>query len=66
MNSNMLLGKIKEAGYSMSDFLTFVNIPASTWSKKIRGITEFNRDEIQRIVKFLSLSNDELVDIFFN
>lgn len=66
MNSNMLLGKIKENGYSMTDFLNIMDMPPSTWSKKIRGITEFTRYEIQRMIHILSLTENDLIDIFFN
>lgn len=65
MNSNMLLAEIKLKGFSMADFLDEIQMPKGTWSKKIRGITEFHRDEIQAIIKALDLSDAKVVSIFF-
>lgn len=65
MNGNALLAAIKLQGMSMGDFLDRIKMNRSTWSKKIRGIHEFNRDEIQRIISVLSLNKNEIMDIFF-
>lgn len=66
MNSNMLLAEIKLKGFSMAEFLEAIKMPKGTWSKKIRGITEFHRDEMQSIIKVLQLDDSKVVSIFFN
>lgn len=65
MNRNLLLAKIKEQGLLMGDFLALLDMPKSTWSKKIRGINEFNRFEMQRIIDILNLDKQDVFDIFF-
>lgn len=66
MNANMLLAEIKLKGYTMNKFLSEIRMPKGTWSKKIRGITEFHRDEIQNIIAVLNLDDDKVIRIFFN
>lgn len=66
MNPNKLLALIKLRGYSMSDFLVAIQMPPSTWSKKIRGLSEFNRAEMCRIIQVLALNTPEVMGIFFN
>lgn len=66
MNANMLLAEIKLKGLSMSEFLAAIKMHKGTWSKKIRGLTEFHRDEIQNIIKTLKLTDEQIVSIFLN
>ncbi len=66
MNANKLLALIKLKGFSMTDFLGAIQMPSSTWSKKIRGLSEFTRAEICSIIRVLDMSTYEVMDIFFN
>lgn len=66
MNPNALLALIKLRGFSMNNFLTAIQMPSSTWSKKIRGISEFTRADICSIIHVLAMNNEEVMDIFFN
>lgn len=65
MNKNMLYAEIKFKGYSIQDFLFKINMNRSTWNKKVRGINEFTRDEILRIITVLNLSVEKTMEIFF-
>ncbi len=65
MDSNKLLAFIKLKGFQMTRFLELIQMPSSTWSKKIRGISEFTRAEIYTIISVLGLTNEEVMDIFF-
>lgn len=65
MNANMLLAEIKLKGLSMSNFLEAIKMPKATWSKKIRGVTEFHRDEIKKIIAVLELNDEKAMTIFF-
>lgn len=65
MNKNMLYAEIKLKGYSLQEFLTRINMNRSTWNKKVRGIHEFTRDEIVRIIEALNLSVEKTMEIFF-
>lgn len=66
MNPNALLALIKLRGFSMNNFLTAIQMPSSTWSKKIRGISEFTRADICSIIQVLAMNDEEVMDIFFN
>lgn len=66
MNPNKLLALIKLKGFSMSDFLMAIQMPPSTWSKKIRGLSEFTRAEMCSIIHVLTMDDGEVMDVFFN
>ena len=65
MNSNMLLAEIKLNGLKMKDFLLKIQMYKGTWSKKIRGISDFRRSEMNKIIKVLHLSDEKVMAIFF-
>lgn len=66
MNANMLMAEIKLKGFRMKEFLLAIQMPRATWSKKIRGITEFSRAELNAIINALSLNDEKVMDIFLN
>lgn len=66
MNANMLMSEIKLKGFKMKEFLLVIQMPRATWSKKIRGITEFSRAEMNSIIKALNLNDERVMAIFFN
>lgn len=66
MNSNKLLALIKLRGFSMSQFLGMIQMPRSTWSKKIRGLSEFTRSEMTAIIRALNMNTEEVMTIFFD
>ena len=49
----------------MRDFLMEIHMSKSSWSKKIRGLTEFKLQEIKIIANVLSLSDEQIIEIFF-
>lgn len=49
----------------MKDFLMQIHMSKSAWSKKIRGLTEFKLQEIKIIANVLSLSDEQIIEIFF-
>lgn len=65
MDKNALLATIKSRGLTMKKFLSSIKMPSSTWSKKIRGLSEFSREEICRIIRVLELNPLEIMNIFF-
>lgn len=65
MNGNLLMAEIKLHGFTMNDFLLKIQMPRSTWSKKMRGISEFTRAEMIKIINVLHLSPDQIMAIFF-
>lgn len=66
MNRNKLLGKIKENGFTIETVAHLTGMSLSTLSRKLNGHVEFTRDEINAISDALKMSNEDLLDIFFN
>lgn len=64
-NAIKLKAKIYEKGYSVDDFAPMVNMCATTFRKKLKGVQDFKLGETIDIKKRLSLSNKDYVDIFF-
>ncbi len=54
---------VVESGKTISDVAKYLKISDSTLYRKINGISEFSRDEIQNICIYLKL--DSPVEIFF-
>lgn len=66
MNSDMLLGKIKEKRLTQEKVSKAIGISLSALRRKIEGKTEFTREEINKICKLLEVSDEDLLAIFFN
>ena len=65
MNSNALKAKIVEKGMTVGEFCTRTNFVRSTFDRKMNGCSEFDREEIQRIMIALDLTIEEACNIFF-
>ena len=65
MNADKIRGKIAENRMSISDFCTAAGFVRSTFDRKMNGESEFNRNEIERIINVLHLTDDETRSIFF-
>lgn len=65
MNANELRGKIVANGMNVGSFCERFDFNRSTFDRKLSGLSEFNRNEIERIVHALSLSPDDIRNIFF-
>lgn len=66
MNSNLLRGEIIAKGYTVLDFVGELGIFKSTFYRKLKGESEFTANEIKTIRTLLSLSDEKLMNIFFN
>lgn len=66
MNTLELIATIKLEGLTMKAFLKKIGMSSSTWSKKIRGMSEFTRAEIQKIIQVLNLNEAKTMSIFFS
>ena len=70
MKSNVFLGILKSKGKNV-DWLSDrmieegEQVSRSTIYKKLRGESEFTAPEIKTISKVMELSNDVMLDIFF-
>lgn len=65
MDANLLRGAIVAHGYTLLEFSEAVGIKRTALYRKLRGITEFDRSEIERIIAVLDLTADQVNDIFF-
>ena len=65
MRANVLKGKIVENGMTIGEFCEQAKFVRSTFDRKLSGASEFDRDEIERIIDVLGLTWDEARNIFF-
>ena len=65
MRANALRGKIVEKGMTIGEFCEAAKFVRSTFDRKLNGSSEFDRDEIERIIDVLDLTWDEARNIFF-
>ena len=65
MQANILKGKIVESGMTVGEFCEKAGFVRSTFDRKINGTSEFNRDEIQKIIDTLGLTLEDAQKIFF-
>lgn len=76
MNASAVKAKIVFRDMSIDEFIDLVNqelskngfsnMSRSTYYKNLRGEQEFSRSEIQAISKVLDLTDEEILDIFFD
>ncbi len=64
-NRNKLRGKMAEKEISVEKMAYKIGINPVTLYRKTVGESEFTRSEIQKITEILSLSMQEVKDIFF-
>lgn len=64
-NRNKFRAKVVEAGLTLEETAKKIGINPSTLDRKMSGISDFNRTEIQSLRKILGLSASECDDIFF-
>lgn len=57
--------KLISAGFTVKDIAKVVGINETTLYRKIKGITDFSRNEMSIIKTFLKLNSDEFEKIFF-
>ena len=65
MNANELRGKITAKGLNVQTFCDQFGFVRSTFDRKLNGTSEFNRDEIEKIIEALDLTWDDAITIFF-
>lgn len=63
LQKNKLRAKMCEMNYSMENISRLLGIKSSTLYRKMNGKSEFNRAEIEQLVKILKLDNPS--EIFF-
>jgi predicted transcriptional regulator len=66
MNSNLLKGEAVAKGFTLKELSDKAEIKIITLYRKLRGLGEFNRAEIERIINVLDLTDEKTMEIFFN
>lgn len=65
-NEKKFRGVSAERGVKMRTIAESLGIDPATLYRKVKGNSDFTRAEIQEIVKLLSLSAEEVQEIFFS
>ena len=58
--------KLFEKGVTYSEASQKIGISKYSFTKKVNGKSKFSVDEAEKLSRLLELSNDEIVNIFFN
>lgn len=66
INQNLLNSKVALSGLTFKEVAQKIGIPYQNFSKRKAGKIEFNAKEIKAIKEVLNLTNDDVVEIFFN
>lgn len=65
MDKNKFRAALALKGYSYEDIAKKIGVHVTSISNKVNGKTEFNREEIKKIVNILELNPEELMWVFF-
>lgn len=65
MNSNKLRGEIVSQGFTLAEFSKASGIKVTSLYRKLKGLSEFDRAEIEAIIGLLHLSPEQTENIFF-
>ncbi|MCH3961279.1 MAG: hypothetical protein LKF53_02815 [Solobacterium sp.] len=65
MNCNALKAKMLIKNVNADEMISTLGISRSAYFRKMNGTVEFTRDEIESIIKKLSLNSEETMNIFF-
>ena len=66
MNHQKLRAKLVENGLNAEQLAEMIGVAASTLRNKLAGRNEFTQREISSIARFLKISREEILDIFFD
>ena len=66
INLAKLKGKLKEKGKTYKECADYIGIGEVHFCKKINGIVDFWVTEVSKLAKFLELSTEEFIAIFYN
>lgn len=65
MNSNELKAQLVLNGKTTLDYSKALGISRSALYRKLKGRTDFSREEIQKTISFLELTSEKAMNIFF-
>ena len=56
---------MRKHGYLQDDMAALLNISVTAFNNKLNNKNEFKDTEIQKMISFLDISNEDIVPIFF-
>ncbi len=65
VKTQLLSDKIRERGFTRKEIARQIHISEQSFSRKMKGKAHFFVDEAESITHVLSLSKEEMVEIFF-
>ena len=65
INKNLLRYHYSEAGYNVVTLAEELGMNQATLSRKINGISDFNRVDIIKLTEVLNLTPEQVMKIFF-
>lgn len=64
-NKDEFCGKVRSKGFTLEKIAHIIGVNPATLTRKLNGISDFTRNEIELLRKSLNLTNDEVMIIFF-
>ncbi len=65
MNASLLMMTMAVKDVKVGDICQALGISRASWFRKMKGITQFTREEISGISRVLFLDDVQLIQIFF-
>ena len=66
MNTNLLKAQIVLKGHTLTQVSCYLDVSKSALYRKMYGENEFTRKEMMQLKHLLGLSNEIMMEIFFN
>ena len=64
-NKDEFCGRVRAKGFTLEKIAEYLGINPATLTRKLNGISDFTRNEIEMLRNKLSLSNEDIMLIFF-
>lgn len=65
MNDELLKYHVNLNGHNLCDLAEIIGVNPATLTRKMKGESDFKRNEMSLIKDFLKLTNEEIEEIFF-
>ncbi len=64
-DKNKLKYYVGKNGKTLTDIALLLNVDKSTLWRKMNGMSDFSREDVQKIKEYLHLNKEEAFEIFF-
>lgn len=66
MNINLLMSQLALKGKKVTDIASMLSISKTAIYRKFKGDSDFTRQEISKMIEYLSIDTELAMKIFFN